>query len=84
MASWAGRNSLSRLCFRVALVGDYMGDCLGEGVGCEGQVEWAVIPGGVGVGVGTGGLWSRRSIGVRGYGSLRVVWEGAPSSGGLW
>lgn len=21
-------------CFRVAFVGDYMGDCLGEGVGC--------------------------------------------------
>lgn len=28
VATWAGRNSRSGLCFRVALVGDYMGDCL--------------------------------------------------------
>lgn len=61
-----GRNSRSGLCFLVALVEDYMGDCLGEGVGCGGQVEWAVIPLGVGVGVGTGGLGARRSVGVRG------------------
>lgn len=28
VAFWAERKSLSWLCFRVALGGDYMGDCL--------------------------------------------------------
>ena len=72
-------------CFRVALVGDYMGDCLGEGVGCGGQVEWAVIPLGVEVGVGTGGLGARRSVGVRGLGRPPSgLGRGAILRGGLW
>lgn len=59
VAAWAGRNSRSRLCVSVALVGDYMGTvCVGESAVGD---KW----GGLWGRGGEGGLEARWSVGVR-------------------
>lgn len=77
VAAWAGRNSRSGLCFRVALVGDDMGDCLCSGVGCGGQVGRSV---GSGWGRAAGGAPAGRCPGVPGV-PERSGKEGHPQRG---